>query len=69
MIRGKVHFFGVWAEPQASLDHYHAVAGDLHTGRHPRETLSTQGPTVKDTCNAFLNWQTEKLGTGEIGAR
>jgi integrase len=69
-IRGRVHFFGVWAEPEAALQRYHALAADLHTGRTPRaSTLSHAGPTVKDACNSFLGWQKDKLDTGEIGAR
>ncbi len=67
-IRGKVHFFGVWAESQAALDRYHAVSADLHAGHQPRN-LSRGEPTVKDACNAFLNWQKDKLDAGEIGLR
>ena len=60
-IRGKVHFFGVWANPQAAQKRYLAIAGDLHAGRQPRqESLSGSELTVKDACNAFLNWQPDK---------
>lgn len=69
-IRGRVHFFGVWADPGAALERYHAVAADLHAGRPTRlSTLSHSGPTVKDVCNGFLGWQKDKLDSGEIGAR
>lgn len=69
-IRGRVHFFGVWANPEAALDRYHAAAADLHAGRTPRgSTLSYSGLTVKDVCNSLLGWQKDKLDTGEIGAR
>ena len=52
-IRGKVHFFGVWADSQTALDRYHAGAEDLHAGRTPRvETLSTGETTGKDAFNA-----------------
>jgi hypothetical protein len=51
-IRGKVHFFGVWADPQGALDRYLQVAADLSAGRQPRRsTLSPDGVTVKDVCN------------------
>ena len=64
-----MRFFGVWADPQAALDRYHSVAADLHAGRSPgTEKLSGNGLTVKDVCNAFLNWQKDKLDAGEIGA-
>ena len=34
-VRGRVHFFGVWADPQAALDNYLQVAADLHAGSQP----------------------------------
>lgn len=69
-IRGKIHFFGVWADPNAALQRYLAQAGDLHAGRMPRQlTVSPGSVTVKDVCNAFLNWQKAKLDGGEIGLR
>lgn len=67
-IRGRVHFFGVWAEPEVAVERYHALAVDLHADRTPRvSTLSHAGPTVKDACNSFLGWQKDKLDTSEIG--
>jgi len=69
-IRGKLHFFGVWVDPNAAIECYHAVAADLHAGRTPNlTTRAGEEPTVKDACNAFLNWQKDKLAAGEIGAR
>lgn len=69
-IRARVPFFGVWADPDAALERYHALAADLHAGRTPQASrLSHSGPTVKDVCNGFLGWQKHKLDTGEIGAR
>ncbi len=69
-LRGRLHVLGVWANPEAALDRYRALAADLHAGRAPRlSTLSHGGPTVKDICNSFLGWQKDKLDTGEIGAR
>jgi hypothetical protein len=54
-IRDKVHFFGVWKDPQAALGNYLAVAADLHAGRQPRNTtVSQDAVTVKDACNAYL---------------
>lgn len=68
-IRGKVHFFGVWANPAAAHNAYLAAAADLHAGRLPHpSTVSKEGLTVKQTCNAFLNWQKGKMQAGDIGA-
>lgn len=69
-IRSKVHFFGVWADPQAALENYHAVAADLHAGRTPPlGKLSGTELSVKDACKAFLTRQKEKMEAGEIGSR
>jgi integrase len=67
-ILGKVHFFGVWADPDAALTRYHGLAADLHAGRQASPSrVAGGGLTVKEVCNAFLNWQKEKAEAGEIG--
>ena len=69
-ILGKLHFFGTWADLKAAHDRYLTLAPDLHAGRTPQPEKLTGGDlTVKDACNAFLNWQKEKLDSGEIGGR
>ena len=67
-VRGKVHFFGLWADPQAALDSYLRVAADLHdAGRQPRRpTLPEGGVTVKDVCNHYLTHQQRKVDSGCI---
>ena len=44
-IRGKVHFFGVWADPMAALEDYNMQAADLHAGRQPRIRKQSDAPT------------------------
>ena len=69
-IRGKVHFFGVWQDPQTALDSYLRVAADLHAGRQPRESNLSPGLLmVKDLCNHFLTYQLQKVEGHEISAR
>ncbi len=69
-IRGKVHFFGVWENPQAALQQYLKVAADLHAGRQSRtSTLARGGVLVKDVCNHYLTAQFRKAEAGEITAR
>jgi hypothetical protein len=67
-IRGKVHFFGVWSDPDAALANYLRVAADLHAGREPA-SVSSREVTVKEMGNAFLASQRERVSTGQIGGR
>ncbi len=52
-IRGKVHFFGVWADPDAALQKYLDERDDLQAGRIPRR-LSATTLTVGDMVNLWL---------------
>ncbi len=66
-IRGKIHFFGTWENPQAALDAYLRVAANLHAGRQPRQpSLCGDDITVKNVCNNYLTYQQSKVEAGEI---
>jgi integrase len=68
-IRGKIHFFGVWEDPQTALSNYLRVAADLHAGRSPSPVnLQPDAFTVKDACNFYLNHQFQKVQSGDIRA-
>src|SRR4051812_36036535 len=66
-IRGKMHYFGPWADPDGALAKYLEQKDALHSGRKPRE--DTQGVTVKQLCNRFLNAKTARRDVGEITHR
>jgi integrase len=66
-IRGKLHYFGPWADPDSALKKYLAEKDDLHAGRKPRE--STEGVTVKYLVNRFLNAKRSQLEAGELANR
>ena len=69
-IRGKVHFFGVWEDPDAALQNYLRVAEYLHAGRQPRSgTLPEDSVTVKQVCNHYLTYPLRRSQAGEIGRR
>ena len=59
-IRAKVHFFGVWADPDAALDNCNRQAADLQTGRRPSPRATGEEITVRDLANAYLQNQEEK---------
>jgi integrase len=66
-IRGKLHYFGKWDDPDAALDSYLKQKEDLHAGRKPRE--EAEGATVKNLCNAFLNAKQTLVDSGELSKR
>lgn len=64
-IRGKIHFFGVWEDPDAALDAYLRVANGLHAGRKPRmSTISGDGLSVKVAANEYLTHQHRRAEVG-----
>ena len=66
-IKGRLHYFGPWADPQGALQRYLDQKDDLHAGRTPRPQVD--GVTVADIANAFLNAKRRLLDNGEIGSR
>jgi integrase len=66
-IRGKMHYFGPWADPDGALARYLEQKDALHAGRKPRP--DPEGLTVKDLCNAFLNHKKDLLDAGELSPR
>src|SRR2546421_8295198 len=63
-IRGKMHYFGPWDDPDGALAKYLEQKDDLHAGRKPRP--DTAATTVKDVTNAFLNHKQALLDAGEL---
>jgi integrase len=59
-----MHYFGPWDDPDGALEKYLAEKDALHTGRRPRP--DTEGFTVKDACNIFLNHKKALLDAGEL---
>jgi hypothetical protein len=66
-IRGKIHYFGPWADPDAALAKYLDQRDDLYAGRKPRQ--DPEAITVKDLANAFLNHKQALLDSGELSPR
>ena len=66
-IRGKMHYFGPWADPDAALAKYLEQKDALHAGRKPRPEAGAA--TVKDVANDFLNAKQALVDTGELSPR
>lgn len=67
-ILGKLHFFGVWADPDTAHQNYLRIAEDLHAGREPSPS-ATGELTIKEMGNRFLMHQMQRVETGQIGTR
>jgi integrase len=63
-IRGRLHYFGPWDDPDAALKKYLDQKEALHAGRTPRP--DPDAFTVKDLANAFLNAKQSRVDTGEL---
>jgi integrase len=66
-IRGKIHYFGPWSDPDGALNKYLEQKDALHAGRKPRE--ATEGTTVKQLVNGFLNSKEVLVDSGELSPR
>jgi integrase len=66
-IRGKLHYFGPWNDPDGALKNYLDQKDALHAGRTPRPDPGAV--TVKDVANAFLNHKRDKVEAGELSVR
>jgi integrase len=66
-IRGKIHYFGPWADPDGALKKYLAEKDALHAGRKPRNDPASL--TVKDVCNALLKAKKDAVDAGELSPR
>jgi integrase len=66
-IRGQLHYFGPWDDPDGALARYNEQKDALHSGRKPRP--DPEAVTVKDAVNAFLNAKQALLDAGELSPR
>src|SRR6266567_9481114 len=54
-IRGQLHYFGPWADPDGALAKYLEQKDDMHAGRkHRPDPDSPAGATIKELANKFL---------------
>ena len=69
-IRGKLHYFGRWADPDAALAKYLDQRDDLQAGRTPKMTPGdTSGFTMRELVNRFLTSKQYRVRSGELSQR
>jgi integrase len=66
-IRGKIHYFGPWSDPDGALKKYEEQKEALHAGKTPRG--DTKALTVKDVANAFLAAKEAAVDASELSHR
>lgn len=67
-IRGKLHYFGKWEDPDGALAQFEQDKADLYAGRVPR-SREEHGPTIDRVVNKFLMFKEQLLGSGELSPR
>jgi integrase len=63
-IRGRIHYFGPWNDPDGALEKYLDEKHALHAGRAPRPDPGAL--TMKDLANEFLNAKDTAVEAGEL---
>jgi integrase len=66
-IRGQLHYFGPWEDPDGALNKYLEQRDELHAGRKPK--ADPEALTIKQLANAFLNHKRDLLNAGELSPR
>jgi len=65
-IRGKMHYFGTWDDPQGALEEYAKHRDRLHAGLGRDDGRGE--PTVADMINQFLESKRQLMLAGELSA-
>ena len=60
-IRGRIHYFGPWDNPQGALEKLNQEWPYLSQGRTPPPTDAGDTCTLRSLCNSFLTALLEKV--------
>jgi integrase len=66
-IKGKLHYFGTWDDPDAALELYKHQVDDIQNGRPRRPIVG--GITLKELFDRFLTSRKRDVVTGELDQR
>lgn len=66
-VRGRMHYFGPWADPKAAIEKWLTQRDDLLAGRTPR-AHDPDALTVKQLCGLFLDSRQRLVDSGELTA-
>jgi len=68
-IRGRLKYFGVWADPDAALEKLKRELPYLKDGKKPPLVDVSDGCTLRNLANAFLRSKKRKLDAGDLSPR
>lgn len=68
-IRGRLHYFGPWENPQEALENYLKVKDYLHDGLTPPPPAEDEEKTIGFLCNEFLTSKFRKMESGSLTRR
>jgi len=68
-IRGKLHYFGPWGDPEGTLVRFNREWPYLSEGRTRPAIDVGDACTLRALCHAFLTSKQNKLGSGELSQR
>ncbi len=54
-VRGRLHYFGPWSDPNGALNRWLDQKDDLLAGRKPRAKATSRSVSVSDGCNLYLD--------------
>ena len=66
-IRGRLHYFGPWADPDAALSKFLNERDDLFAGRRPYAVSDRL--TIRELANRFLTAKQHRVDSGELSPR
>jgi integrase len=68
-INKRLHYFGVWADPEAALARLNREYPYLKEGKTPPSVDVSTGCTLRQLCNDFLRSKEDKLNAGDLSPR